>query len=477
MKPVKSKPTFFLRDLLRSNHLLLDRIESGPILGCGAEGIALERFAEEVRVRSDNGSDEKRAIRWSHPAGLEIQALYEIFPDTRTVEISGRVANCGGKKLRHVRGPFSAFFKVDLHDLPAPRLTWFNGATDVGGSYPPSAYQVQEADLPFEGSVNLHGGSEGGRSTETLSPYLFVTIPERRQGFWLALEWPCRWIIGASHRGIPERERHLLIYAHAGWTDFDLEPGGSVAIPKITMGFYKGDAVDGSNAMRRHISRHVRPSLEDGSDLPAVFYNSFYEFGDAFTTESLKRRVDVHAEMGVEYFVLDAGWFQGGFRKGIGNWETEDLKKLPGGMVELARYVEKKGMKFGCWTEIEFAMADSDWATRHPEWYRSAPHRQNLFGALPRFADRLLRLDDPAVRAAVGDYLENWVNKNHIRWLRWDFNNTPAPFWEAEESEHEMGRLHLAYGEGLYVLRDDFMARCPSVHIETDPPRPFRVDE
>ncbi|MBA7588724.1 Alpha-galactosidase Mel36A [subsurface metagenome] len=158
----------------------------------------------------------------------------------------------------------------------------------------------------------------------------------------------------------------------------------------------------------------------------------------------------------MEYFIVDAGWFKGGFREGIGNWEIVDKDKFPEGMNTFARYVESKGMKFGSWLEIEYAMKNSDWARRHPDWYYSAKDREDL----------LLRVDDSSVRSKVLDFLERFVKENHIQWLRWDFNDDPAPFWEANEKENQKGWIQIQYAQGLLKLLDEFLRRCPGVHLE-----------
>ena len=111
-------------------------------------------------------------------------------------------------------------------------------------------------------------------------------------------------------------------------------------------------------------------------------------------------------------------------------------------------------------------MKGSDWAERHPDWFHRADGKRNYFYGRRDFDDLLLRLEDAGVRNQVADFLGRWVARYRIEWLRWDFNNVPAPFWEANEPERQWGRLQLGYGEGLLLLLDEFMARCPQVHIE-----------
>jgi len=470
---VKRNQAVSVRDLLptRKKNPFLLGLSPSPLFSVEMEGADLRSFQKEISIRSRStkreGTKETTRVLWVHPgSGLEAELEYSAFQDTGVIEVEGRLFNRGSQTVRKLRGPFSLRASIDLSRMGTPRLTTVYGGASVDGCYPPPSYGVREMDIPALAGVNLLGGRAGGRSTEADMPYAIIADPDTKSGFFVAMEWPCRWIIGINRAGTFGKRPSLEIYAHIAWTCFDFKPGESVAIPKLDIGFFSGDSIAGSNALRRHIVRHIRRPVKGGSPLPPVFYNHYYGFGDGWDAKVLKREADAYAQLGMEYFVVDAGWFEGGFRKGVGNWEKEDKKRFPEGMEEFARYVESKGMKFGSWLEIEYAMEGSDWAKRHPDWFHRATGQQNYLYGTRRFEDLLLRLQDTSVRKSVADFMERWVKKYHIQWLRWDFNDGPAPFWWANEEEERMGWLQAGYGEGLLALMDDFMQRCPQVHIE-----------
>ena len=69
--------------------------------------------------------------------------------------------------------------------------------------------------------------------------------------------------------------------------------------------------------------------------------------------------IDRAAALGVELFVLDAGWYVGAgetndfdFDSGLGTW-AEDTIRFPSGLASLADYAHGLGMKFGIWVEPE----------------------------------------------------------------------------------------------------------------------------
>ncbi|WP_309713572.1 alpha-galactosidase, partial [Pseudolysinimonas sp.] len=85
--------------------------------------------------------------------------------------------------------------------------------------------------------------------------------------------------------------------------------------------------------------------------------------------EKLLPLVEVAADLGVERFVLDDGWFTGRVndRRALGDW-TVDPERWPSGLHPLADAVVARGMDFGLWVEPEMVSADSRLAREHPEW-------------------------------------------------------------------------------------------------------------
>ena len=75
------------------------------------------------------------------------------------------------------------------------------------------------------------------------------------------------------------------------------------------------------------------------------------------------------AEVGVERYVLDDGWFR--HRRddtaGLGDWYVDE-DVWPDGLHPLVDAVRGLGMEFGLWVEPEMVNLDSDLARAHPDW-------------------------------------------------------------------------------------------------------------
>ena len=85
--------------------------------------------------------------------------------------------------------------------------------------------------------------------------------------------------------------------------------------------------------------------------------------------DTLRALADRAAQVGIERFVLDDGWF--GSRRddtsGLGDWVVSP-DAHPTGLAPLIEHVRSLGMDFGIWVEPEMVNPDSDLFRAHPDW-------------------------------------------------------------------------------------------------------------
>jgi alpha-galactosidase len=184
----------------------------------------------------------------------------------------------------------------------------------------------------------------------------------------------------------------------------------------------------------------------------------------------LSALADAGAEVGVERFVLDDGWFGGrrSDRAGLGDWVVSP-QAWPGGLEPLISHVTGLGMEFGIWVEPEMVNPDSDLARAHPDWVMTADaHRapmtargqQTLNLAIPEAYDHILTQLD----ALLGDH--------DISYLKWDHNRD---LHEAGDSRTGRPSVH-AQTLATYALMDELQQRHPGVEIESCSSGGGRVD-
>jgi len=289
---------------------------------------------------------------------------------------------------------------------------------------------------------------EAGRSSDRNLPLLIGAARGRDEGFFCGLEWSGRWQLDVN----AGRDGAITLQLGVPVRGAVLEPGETLALPPAHFGVFAGDLAAGSNALRRHIYHNVMPTYQDQPTVGRVSYDHWFGLNNDFDVNMLKAQADRAAELGVEVFVHDAAWFEGGFPHGVGNWSRVDRAKHPDGLEDLAEYVRGKGMDFGLWFEIERAGPATEALTRHPELFVSCGGDHHLNLALREAQDWAI------------ETVSDWIARLDLRWSRWDYNIDPGPFWQKVDPT---GKIQFDYMHGLYRVLDTLRARHPQWMVET----------
>jgi alpha-galactosidase len=171
------------------------------------------------------------------------------------------------------------------------------------------------------------------------------------------------------------------------------------------------------------------------------------------------------AEMGVELFVIDAGWYAGAdthntddFEPGLGTWEA-DPERFPNGLKALTDYAHSLGMKFGIWVEperVNLSVVGQDGLNE------SSLAMANHSYQSPHTA--LICLGDAAGRKWVMDRLTALIDAVQPDYLKWDNN-----LWvNCERDGHGHGGSdgNFAHVTALYQMLDTLRRKYPSLTIE-----------
>jgi alpha-galactosidase len=290
-------------------------------------------------------------------------------------------------------------------------------------------------------------GTSGGRSSNGDLPFFVLSNLTGRMGLAAGLAWSGQWKCDAAY---DDRQKETRVVAGMDPCRFRVPAGERIVMPGALFVPFSGDTQDGTNALRRVLHTYCAAHLAGELPLPPVSFNSWFIFANNVNEKMLCDLADASADLGLDYFCLDAGWFDGDFPEGVGNW-TVNAAKFPRGLRAVADRVHQVGMKFGLWFEPERVANGTRWQREHPEW---------LLGK------NLLNLGEPGARTLVLDMMSAIVNEAGVDWIRYDFNIDPLDGWHGAESDEQQGLCQLRYINGLYTLLDELMARHPGLFIE-----------
>ncbi|WP_067779903.1 alpha-galactosidase [Actinomyces vulturis] len=176
---------------------------------------------------------------------------------------------------------------------------------------------------------------------------------------------------------------------------------------------------------------------------------------------------ELAAQVGIERYVLDDGWF--GSRRddtsGLGDWfESPDV--WPTSLAPLATRVQELGMEFGLWFEPEMINVDSDLARQHPDWILG----DGLGGAPEHRNQRVLDLCAPGAWDYLYNAISTLVETHNIAYIKWD-HNSPLVSTGHEVADPTSGRSGAAAVHdqtlALYRLLDALHERFPELEIES----------
>lgn len=185
--------------------------------------------------------------------------------------------------------------------------------------------------------------------------------------------------------------------------------------------------------------------------------------------DRLKALADAGAEVGVERYVLDDGWFRRrrNDHAGLGDWYVDE-SVWPDGLHPLVDHVRSLGIEFGLWVEPEMINPDSDLARAHPDWILQTG------GRLPvesRF-QQVLDLTNPDAYAYILERLDTLLTEYPIGYLKWDHNRDLIDAGRGASGEAAVHGQTLA----VYRLMAALRSRHPDLEIESCSSGGARVD-
>ncbi|MGW0756604.1 alpha-galactosidase [Streptomyces sp. NPDC002814] len=318
--------------------------------------------------------------------------------------------------------------------------------------------RLVRADLTY--GEKVIGSRRGHTGHQHLSWVALDTdaTEERGEVYGCALGWSGSWRIAVAQLA----DARVQITGGAGHDDsglLRLAAGESFTTPVFAGLWSDGGYGGASRAWHAYQRTYVIP---DASEDRPVLFNSWEATEFEISEEQQRALARRAADMGVELFVVDDGWFgaRTSDRAGLGDW-TPNPDRFPGGLKPLADHVHGLGMQFGIWVEPEMVNPDSDLYRAHPEWVQHQIGRKRT-----EFRNQLvLNLAREDVQEYLWEQLHTLLSSAPIDYVKWDFNRcfTDAG-WPGEAYPQ---RLWVDHVRALYGLLDRLRDAHPGVAFES----------
>ncbi len=302
--------------------------------------------------------------------------------------------------------------------------------------------------------TSVHLAPVGGRSSSTHA-LPFFNLQTVDGGVVFAIGWSGQWSADFSAEG----RANLRVQAGMERTHLKLHPDEAIRSPRILLLFWQGDdEYVGFNQLRRFLLKYHVPH-RDGRPVPMPFAFTSCGPPDEANRATVQNQMDLAVKVApyrVEYFWLDAGWFEGGWPNGVGNWFPRK-DGFPAGLRPLSEGVRRLGMRgLLLWFEPE-RVYEGTWLDReHPDWLLRLPDNPN----------RLLNLGNPAALSWLLEHLSQMIEREGIAVYRQDFNIDPLPFWRSADAPDRQGITEIRHVEGLYHLWDLLLQRHRGLLID-----------
>lgn len=304
--------------------------------------------------------------------------------------------------------------------------------------------------------AELAFGSTTGRSGFS-SPFAIAHNNLYGGYFAAALAWPANWRMSfkaEQFRGGPAR-LHFAIMPQGVAPMRMIAAGETIDLPEVHFGLNHENFDAIVQGWHRHLRRHVL--IRHADERQPVIYNHWSYTEHELSEASLRREVDVAAEIGAELFMVDAGWYADAETPWFatsGDWVAGN--RLPNDLFPIYDYVRAKGLKCGLWVEIESAGTASKLAKERPEWFITR------YGSP---VERVLDLAKPEVVAHLEAHIVRLVERYRLDMFRLDYN-LDAHEGGFNERDGRMENTLWRHAEAIYGMFDRVRQRFPDLLLE-----------
>ncbi len=258
-------------------------------------------------------------------------------------------------------------------------------------------------------------GNVGSMPVRKYFPFVALEDSETHSFTAVQLYSPASWQIELTVRagdvvrvsgGIADRD-------FGQWTK-TVKPGETFVAPKAVVA--TGSSLE---EVCDKLVKAQHPDISPIDNKMGITFNEYCATWGNPTIDNLKKLADKIAGKGIQYLVMDSGWYSdcGNWWEYRGDWSI-NKNRFPNGLRELTDYIRGKGMIPGIWYEFEVAAPKSGVYDNPEHFVKKDGVPLTVGGA--RFWD----LEEPYVEAYLDKYVIGNLKDNGFGYIKVDYNDS-----------------------------------------------------
>lgn len=416
------------------------------------ETFLIQGKQELVTLPSSYGTEQEELVIFlkERSRDVTLELHYSLFEDSDVLTRSCVVKNKGSENLQVLRLMSQ---QLDLQDCQW-QLTNFSGAW----------LREMNPNRHTLSSGKFVNASRAGVSGSGCNPFVMIgrenTVEESGECMGFNLVYSGNHYLAAE----AGRDGGLRIVQGINPEGFsyELKAGEALESPEAVLTYTKEGYGQMSRNMHDFVREHIVRGVWKKKERP-VLLNSWEAAYFQFDENKLLKMAKSAADVGIELFVMDDGWFgkRNDDTSSLGDWFV-DRKKLPGGLKGLQDKLKQLGLAFGIWVEPEMVNEDSALYRTHPDWAMQIPGREQSLGRNQMILD--------LVREEVQEYIIDSMTKvfesADISYVKWDMNRNFTDCFCSALVPDRQGEVSHRYVMGLYRVMKELTARFPDILFE-----------
>ena len=384
-------------------------------------------------------------------SGLKVELWYHAFHNQSVIARSVRFVNTGEENLTLTK---MLSMSVDIREAGFDVLTLYGAHNNE---------RNMDRRRITSGTVQIE--SLRGTSSPQQAPFMALLRPETTEDFGEV--YAANFVYSGNFIAAAQTDAFENTRFQMGMNPWNgqwlLEPGQEFHTPEVVMVYTSEGLNEMSKIFHNFYQDHLIRSQYTKKIRPILINNWEATYFD-FTEEKILEIADKAAQVGIELFVLDDGWFgkRDDTTSSLGDW-VEERRKLPDGLKGLEEKIHEKGLQFGLWLEPEMISENSDLYRRHPDYVLHTPGRPYTYGR----GQLVLDLSREDVCDYVIESISKVLESAQIDYVKWDMNRHLTDVGSGFYPAARQGEITHRYVLGLYRILETLTNKYPDILFES----------